>query len=126
MTPAQLRASAVIIRHFEWCIDQADFRVVRDLPETQRRGNLDVAEELACVLGQSYGPEAAERMLGPGLDRMAYLREILPELDSPEGLTHTCACGATFGSRLQAEIHVYQDHPSGEAHRLGGVCHLWC
>ncbi|MGL4257976.1 MAG: hypothetical protein ACRCSL_16705 [Microbacterium sp.] len=43
---------AVLVRHAEWCLDQADPEVVRDLPATRRQHMRGVVRKAAGALWQ--------------------------------------------------------------------------
>ena len=59
MTPRE-SVVAVLVRHAEWCLDQADREVVRDLPAWQRAHMLGVAREIATLLLDQLAPDAPE------------------------------------------------------------------
>lgn len=59
MTDPKLSVAALLQRHAEWSLDQADPTTVRDLPTSQRERHLDVAREIARVLAMAYGDDAA-------------------------------------------------------------------
>ena len=51
---------AVLVRHADRCLDQADPEVVRDLPAWQRAHALGVAREIATLLLDQLAPDARE------------------------------------------------------------------
>jgi len=59
MTPRE-SVVAVLVRHAEWCLDQADHEVVRNLPAWQRAHSLRVAREIATLLLDQLAPDARE------------------------------------------------------------------
>jgi len=56
---ARLSVAALLQRHAEWSLDQADPTTVRDLPTSQRERHLEIAREIARVLTLAYGDDAA-------------------------------------------------------------------
>lgn len=58
MTPRE-SVIAVLVRHAEWCLDQADREVVRDLPAWQREHALGVAREVSDVLWEMGAKDEA-------------------------------------------------------------------
>ena len=57
MTPRE-SVIAVLVRHAEWCLDQADREVVRDLPAWQREHARGVVRLVTVLLGVLAAPEA--------------------------------------------------------------------
>ena len=72
---ARLSVTALLQRHAEWSLDQADPATVRDLPRDQRERHLAVAREIARVLTLAYGDEGGAAGIEAGADwREAALR----------------------------------------------------
>lgn len=60
MTDPKLSVAALLQRHAEWSLDQADPVAVRDLPTSQRERHLEIAREIARVLTLAYGDDCDE------------------------------------------------------------------
>lgn len=71
----RLSVVALLQRHAEWSLDQADPTTVRDLPRDQRERHLEIAREIARVLTLAYGDEGGAAGIEAGADwREAALR----------------------------------------------------
>lgn len=72
---ARLSVAALLQRHAEWSLDQADPTTVRDMPTSQRERHLEIAREIARVLTLAYGDEGGAAGIEAGADwREAALR----------------------------------------------------
>ena len=69
---ARLSVAALLQRHAEWSLDQADPVAVRDLPTSQRERHLEIAREIARVLTLAYG---SDNDAADGIEERAYERE---------------------------------------------------
>jgi len=67
MTDPRLSVAALLHRHAEWSLDQADPVAVRDLPATQRERHLEIAREIARVLALAYGDEGGAAGIEAGV-----------------------------------------------------------
>jgi len=66
---ARLSVAALLQRHAEWSLDQADPTAVRDLPTSQRERHLEIAREIARVLTLAYGDEGGGDAIYVGAHR---------------------------------------------------------
>lgn len=64
---ARISVAALLQRHAEWSLDQADPVAVRDLPTSQRERHLEIAREIARVLAMAYGDEGGAAGIEAGV-----------------------------------------------------------